>query len=276
MPLHRFGWLQKTVRHSIDLQHEQDILLRRAADLAGQSTAQFIIDSVCKAAERTVLDQRHFVVSGSERQKIIALRQRVATPSPALCRLLTQKAPWEGESALHAPEPLAPAHSIVQFDCGRPALNDWLAHRARQAQLKNAARTFVVSAQGRVVGYFSLSVGQIDSREFPGYGTPAVDRQIFPLPIALLNRLAVDSLYQHQGLGRALLRDAILHVLSISEQIGVTALLIQPLNEPAARFYLACGFIQSPAAYKQLMLPFEDMQAAWRDAQTPALTQRQA
>ncbi|TDR81995.1 GNAT family N-acetyltransferase [Paludibacterium purpuratum] len=262
MPLHPFSWLQKTIRRPIELNHEQDILLRRAAEISGLSCSQFIFESTCKAAELAVLEQRQFFVSGSERQWLIALQQRKTAPAPALIQLMTNPTPWEGGSALRAPEPLAPAHSIVQFDCGRPAMNDWLAHRARQAQLKNTAKTFVVCVQDRVAAYFSLCVGQIDSREFPGHGAQAIDRSLFPIPVAILTRLAVDTSYQHKGLGHGLLREAIQHVLSINEQAGVAALLIQPLNEPVARFYLACGFMPSPAAYKQLLLPIEDMQAA--------------
>ena len=70
---------------------------------------------------------------------------------------------------LRAPEPLAAQHRLEGFDCGKPALNDWLLRHARQAQGSGSAKTFVVAADGddRVAGYFSLTVGQVDTLDAP-------------------------------------------------------------------------------------------------------------
>ena len=70
---------------------------------------------------------------------------------------------------LRAPAPLAAQHRQEGFDCGKPALNDWLLRHARQAQGSGSAKTFVVAADGddRVAGYFSLTVGQVDTLEAP-------------------------------------------------------------------------------------------------------------
>ena len=46
---------------------------------------------------------------------------------------------------LRAPEPLAAQHRLEGFDCGKPALNDWLLRHARQAQGSGSAKTFVVA-----------------------------------------------------------------------------------------------------------------------------------
>jgi hypothetical protein len=54
------------------------------------------------------------------------------------------------------------------FDCGKPALNDWFLRHARQAQGSGSAKIFVVAeGDGRVAGYFSLTVGQVDTLEAP-------------------------------------------------------------------------------------------------------------
>ena len=66
-----------------------------------------------------------------------------------------------------APEPLTARHRLDGFDCGRPALNDWLLRHARQAQGSGSAKTFVVAQEDRVAGHFSLTVGQIDTLEAP-------------------------------------------------------------------------------------------------------------
>ena len=57
---------------------------------------------------------------------------------------------------LPAPEPLGQNQHVVEFDCGKPALNDWLIRHARQAQASGSAKTFVVTEGIRVAGYYSL------------------------------------------------------------------------------------------------------------------------
>lgn len=262
MQLRPLSWLHKASQHQFTTDAEQEIMLRRAAQATGQSVADFIVNSVIGAAELAVLDQKQFFVSGSERQRLIDLQARNARVPSALQALLSMPLPWGDGTALTAPHPLAPDHSIFQFDCGRRSMNEWLVHRARQAQLKGSARTFVVCAQQRAIGYFSLSVGQIDSREFPGHGNALLDREWFPVPVVVLTRLAVDRMYQGKGMGRALLREVIDYTMTITERAGVEALLTQPLDERAARFYLSCGFDESPAAYKQLILLIKDIEAA--------------
>lgn len=68
---------------------------------------------------------------------------------------------------LSAPQSLDASHRLEEFDCGKPALTDWLLHHARQAQSSGSARTFVVCDEKRVAGYCSLTVGQIDTLEAP-------------------------------------------------------------------------------------------------------------
>ena len=63
--------------------------------------------------------------------------------------------------ALSAPQSLDARHQLDQFDCGKPALNDWLTQHARQAQAGGSSKTYVIAEDERIAGYFSLTVGQI-------------------------------------------------------------------------------------------------------------------
>lgn len=157
---------------------------------------------------------------------------------------------------LRAPEPLAAAHRLEGFDCGKPALNDWLLRHARQAQGSGSAKTFVVADDDRVAGYFSLTVGQVDTLEAP----PRIRQGMgqYPVPVMILARLAVSQQDQGRGIGVGLLQDAIRRTLLIAEQAGIRAMLTHPIDADAARFYTRFGFIPSPLREQQLLLLLKD------------------
>ncbi|HQY08948.1 MAG: GNAT family N-acetyltransferase [Burkholderiales bacterium] len=157
---------------------------------------------------------------------------------------------------LRAPEPLAGAHRLEGFDCGRPALNDWLLRHARQAQGSGSAKTFVVADGDRVAGYFSLTVGQVDTLDAP----PRIRQGMgqYPVPVVILARLAVSQQDQGRGIGVGLLQDAIRRTLLIAEQAGIRAMLTHPIDADAARFYTRFGFIPSPLREQQLLLLLKD------------------
>lgn len=157
---------------------------------------------------------------------------------------------------MQAPQPLARSHELEQFDCGQVSLNEWLQRYARQAQGSGSARTFVVMEAQRVVGYFSLTVGQVDSLDAPERVRKGMGQ--YPIPVILLARLAVDQAYQGKGIGIGLLKDAIRRAVLISEQAGVRALLTHPLHEEASRFYQRFGFEPSPLGEQQLLLLLKD------------------
>jgi predicted N-acetyltransferase YhbS len=158
---------------------------------------------------------------------------------------------------LRAPEALAPPHQLDGFDCGKPALNDWLLRHARQAQTSGSARTFVVAEDDqRVAGYVSLTVGQVDTLEAPERMRQGMGQ--YPLPVVILARMAVSARNQGRGIGLGMLQDAITRTLLIAEQAGIRAMLTHPIDEEAARFYTRFGFLASPLREKQLLLLLKD------------------
>lgn len=158
--------------------------------------------------------------------------------------------------SLSGPESLAAQHRLDDFDCGKPALNDWLRRHARQAQTSGSAKTFVVAETDRVAGYFSLTVGQIDTLDAPERIRKGIGQ--YPVPVVILARLAVCAQDQGRGIGAGLLQDAIRRTLLIAEQAGIRAMLTHPINEEAARFYTRFGFIASPLRDRQLLLLLKD------------------
>lgn len=158
--------------------------------------------------------------------------------------------------SLRGPEPLGAQHQLESFDCGKPALNEWLVRHARQAQSSGSAKTFVVADDDRVTGYFSLTVGQVDSLDSPERIRKGMGQ--YPIPVVILARLAVSKQNQGQGIGAALLQDAIRRTLVIAEQAGIRAMLTHPIDEDANRFYTRFGFIASPLREQQLLLLLKD------------------
>lgn len=162
-------------------------------------------------------------------------------------------------SALGAPEHLRPAHDVAVFDSGVPALDDWLKRHALANEATGASRTYVVCADGRVVGYYSLATGSVGHAQAPG----RIRRNMpDPTPVMILGRLAVDRTWQGRDLGRSLLRDAVLRTLQAAEIGGIRAILVHAISDQAARFYAHYGFVASPINPLTLMITIPDAERA--------------
>ena len=161
--------------------------------------------------------------------------------------------------SLSAPEPLAEDHRLDGFSCGQETLDAWLKARARRNEREGASRTYVVCEAKAVVGYYALAVGAVVAAEAPG----KVRRNMpDPIPVMVLARLAIDQAWQGQGLGTALLRDAILRTLQAADIGGIRALLVHALDDAAAHFYQHHGFRPSPVDPATLMITLKDARKA--------------
>lgn len=159
--------------------------------------------------------------------------------------------------SLSAPEPLSTSHNSEAFDCGEPVLNNWLKRRALKNEDTGASRTFVVCQDDNVVGYYVLATGSVMHKEAPG----KIKRNMpEPVPVMVLGRLAVDMGAQSMGIGRGLLKDAILRTITVAKQAGIKAILVHALSDEARKFYLRCGFIESPLDPMILMITLKDAQ----------------
>ena len=160
-----------------------------------------------------------------------------------------------GEEALSAPEKLEPDHDFSSFDSGTPVLDDWLRRRALPNQESGASRTYVICAGRRVVGYYALATGAVAQAEATG----RIRRNMpDPVPVMVIGRLAIDSSCQGRGLGRALLRDAVLRTIQAADIAGIRAVLVRAISEDAKRFYERCGFQPSPVDSMTLMITVRD------------------
>jgi GNAT superfamily N-acetyltransferase len=150
-------------------------------------------------------------------------------------------------------------HDRANFDCGQPALNEWLQLRAGQFDRKDLARTFAATRPGStaVLGYYALATHRVLFETLPAEeakGLPRLD-----VPVLLLGRLAVDGTVQGQGLGAFLLVDALRRAVHISEQAGIRAVEVDTLEETAKRFYLRFGFRPLLDDPHHLFLPMHEI-----------------
>ncbi|NMF57983.1 GNAT family N-acetyltransferase [Pseudanabaena yagii] len=156
---------------------------------------------------------------------------------------------------LRSPEKLNLSHQIKGFDSGNSQLDDWLKNRAIKNEIEGASRTYVLCNGNVVIGFYCLANGSV----FQSVATGKVRRNMpDPIPVMVIGRLAIDRSWQGKGLGRALLRDAILRTLQASEIAGIRAILVHAISENAKLFYEKCGFTASPIDEMTLMIRIKD------------------
>jgi GNAT superfamily N-acetyltransferase len=170
------------------------------------------------------------------------------TPHPAIAR----------GPQLRPPQRLVADHDVSTFDCGKLDLNDWLVRQASRSEGRSA-RAYVITVGMRIVGYYCLVAGSVMRGELPKALRRNLPEQV---PVIVLGRLAVDKKFQSRGLGKGLLKDALLRSLNASEAVGVRAILVHAVDDEACGFYLKFRFMPFPTNPRTLVLPLETVKAA--------------
>ena len=155
---------------------------------------------------------------------------------------------------LSAPVPLTAKHDLSVFDCGAPALNEWLRHRA----LKNESRfsrTYVVCDGDRVVAYFCICAGAVERAAAPGRVRRNAPDTI---PISVIGRLAVSRDHAGRGLGTDILSNALRRIAVASQSIGIGACRPGPRTDAAKQFYMNARSLSNIRLLEpDLVLPIE-------------------
>lgn len=154
-------------------------------------------------------------------------------------------------------EPLTESHDVEGFACGVEALDQYLKRQAVRDQQADKAQTMVAVREGRVLAYFTLAAASIA----PDAAAPRAARGqgAQPIPAILLARLAVDQSERGQGLGRAMLLQALARSAQAADAIGARIVLVHAKDEGARGFYEHFGFEASPTGDLQLMLLMKDI-----------------
>lgn len=155
-------------------------------------------------------------------------------------------------------QPLSKAHNVKEFDCGVPALNDWLRKTAKQHQEKGISRTYVIvkdEAPEVVVGYYAITICEVHGEDLPPELAKKLPRHV---PAFRLGRLATAVPFQRNKdfrIGESLLVDAMSRAKALSVQAGGFALFVDAKDEGAAAFYGKYGFASLPDNPLTMLIP---------------------
>ena len=156
-------------------------------------------------------------------------------------------------------EPLGNVHDRPSLSCGSEVLDRYLREQASQDARRWVAAPLVLvheSDRKTIIGYYTLSALGIDLHDLPDNVIKKLPS--YPVvPVTLLGRLAVDQHYTGQGAGEFLLVDALLRAYTQSSQIAAAAVVVDAIDEQAARFYRHFGFTQFPDMPTRLFLPMK-------------------
>jgi len=144
-------------------------------------------------------------------------------------------------------------HDCAAFDCGTPELNDYLTRRATQDRRRNLTQIYVLvdtDAPRQVLGYYTLSAAQIDTKQISGKEQRRLPR--YPIPCFRMGRFAVQQSSQGRGLGKRLLGCAVGRCLHVREEVAAYALIVDAKDSDAKSFYEHFGFV--PFADRPLSL----------------------
>ena len=167
------------------------------------------------------------------------------------------------EGAAWIEQPLTRHHDRATFDCGVPALNEYLQRYARQNHESGGAKTFVAvpaATSPNLLGYYTISPGAIAFANLPATLTKGLGR--YEVPVFRLGRLAVSLPMQGQGLGAELLLAAGVRALAVAKEVGGVALAIDAKDHRAAAWYERFGALRLFDDSLKLILPLDTIAAA--------------
>ena len=147
-------------------------------------------------------------------------------------------------------------HDCASFNCGVPALNDYLQRYATQDRRRNISQVYVLVDSGKpdqVLGYYTLSAAQVDCEEIASDERRRLPR--YPVPCFRMGRLAIAIESQKSGLAKILLGCAVDRCLQARHEVAAYALIVDASDEPANAYYVRFGFIPFADEPLSLYLP---------------------
>ena len=150
--------------------------------------------------------------------------------------------------------PLNSKHKKSEFTCGNIYLDNYIQKQAKQDIKRKLSACFVlIDEENGIKGFYTLSNAGIAREVIPEDVKKKLPRAYEALPVTLLGRLAISEKNKGQGLGKLLLIDALKRSLEVSKVIGSMAVIVDPIDENAVKFYDRFGFISLPDSEKMFL-----------------------
>jgi hypothetical protein len=149
--------------------------------------------------------------------------------------------------------PLNSSHNKENFSCGKPLLDSYLHKQAKQDVKRRLSACFILPDGNEVKGYYTLSSASIERKLLPEEIIKKLPPSYNDLPVILLGRLAISNNYQGQRLGEMILLDALKRSYAVSKEVGSMAVVVDPLDDAATRFYEKYDFILLPDSGKMFL-----------------------
>lgn len=161
--------------------------------------------------------------------------------------------------------PLNPAHKKQDFSCGKELLNNYLHKQAKQDVKRKLSACFVLATEDNLVqGYYTLSSATIPRDLLPDEYKKKLPSSYTDVPATLLGRLAVDISFKGKGFGELLLLEALKKCYDASvSTIGSVAVIVEPIDEEAEKFYYKYGFIKLSDSGK-MFIPMDTVIALFK------------
>ncbi|MFZ6665974.1 GNAT family N-acetyltransferase [Peijinzhouia sedimentorum] len=155
-------------------------------------------------------------------------------------------------------EPLNSIHKKADFSCGMEMLDNYIHKQANQDIKRKLAACFVIKEPETdlIKGYYTLSNSNIPLELIPNEIRRKLPSAYEAIPTTLLGRLAIDTKFQGQGIGKLILVDALKRSYELSKIIGCFAVVVDPIDQNAEKFYEKYGFIKLPDS-KKMFLPMK-------------------
>ncbi len=158
--------------------------------------------------------------------------------------------------------PLDASFNAESFQCGHEPLDEYIRRYASQDVRRNVSRVFIAAPENdpqQLAGFFTLSAGSVSCSSLPASLARKLPR--YPVPVALIGRLAVGKKFQGKGLGSILLADACKKVSQASSVLAVAGIIVDAKDELAISFYKHFGFILLQGQTDRMLLPASVFQA---------------
>lgn len=166
----------------------------------------------------------------------------------------------EKKFILKNPVKLSPENNLGNFDCGNHQLNRYLKKHAYINQLNNISTCYVVLNEEKVIAYYCVSIGSVDSEKAPDFLKEGLPK--YPIPVLVLARLAVDKNYQNTGIGQTLIKEIFLKAVYLAKEIACAAIFVHAKDDKAKAFYKKMEFKEDVYDEYKLYIMVKDIIAS--------------